>query len=159
MVGLRVFRAFRAVVEEYNSRAAVIAVDMLIGLTDEGGRGADFATAPSSALDCARPSSLAAGLGDRADRLRRCPWAPAREERRLADVRAVRRISEVAEAVDSGAPPYEVHPEVSFRALNGATRAAEEDDRKGARSGLELLQEDQATALCAGDAATGKLSR
>jgi predicted RNase H-like nuclease len=140
---VRVFRTFRALVDEYGERARVIAVDMPIGLTDEGGREADraarafvgprlrstvFPSPPRWALEAPdytaaralRPAG-AKGVGSQTFAL-------------------VRRIKEVAEVAESGAPVYEVHPEVSFCALKSAPLEWPKKTTEGREERLELLE-------------------
>ncbi|MDP8904019.1 MAG: DUF429 domain-containing protein [Chloroflexota bacterium] len=143
LVGVRLFRDFRLLLDDYGGRAKVIAVDMPIGLTDDGDREADraarafvgpklrstvFPSPPTWALDAAnypgaralRPQG-AKGVGSQTFAL-------------------VKRIKEVAEAVETGAPIFEVHPEVSFRALKGAPLEWPKKTSEGREERLELLE-------------------
>jgi predicted RNase H-like nuclease len=143
LVAIRVFRDFRSVVDEYGSRPAVVAVDMPIGLTDEGGREADFAARAfvgprlRSTVFPAPPRWALEAPDYPAARALRPAGAKGVASQTFA---LVKRIKEVAEAVESGAPIYEVHPEVSFRALKDTPLEWAKKTSDGREERLELLE-------------------
>ncbi len=142
MVATRVFRHFAEVVDEYAPRAAVIAVDMPIGLT-EGRRPADVAAREF--------------LGARRFSVFDSPPLWAMDASTYAEARAVRpigargmsaqtfalvrKIKEVEAARAGGAPIREVHPEVSFRAMKGLPLAWPKSTIEGREERLALLDQ------------------
>jgi predicted RNase H-like nuclease len=142
VVRVAVCRAFEDLLEHYRERAAVIAVDMPIGLTEEGGRAADFAArafvGPRHATVFPAPPRWALeALDFRAARALRPSGAKGVGAQAFA---LVKRIKEVAKAVASGPPVYEFHPEVSFRALKGAPLEWPKKTSEGREERLELLE-------------------
>jgi predicted RNase H-like nuclease len=142
LAGIRVFSDFTAVADEYESRAAAIAVDMPIGLTEDGDRPADsaarrfigprsssvFPAPPRWVLDASGYDDITALRPDRARGVTRQTFA------------LIEKIKEVAKVVEGGAPVYEVHPEVSFRALKGATLEWPKKSYQGTTERLRLLE-------------------
>jgi predicted RNase H-like nuclease len=136
-----VFGTFAALVEEAEGRADAIAVDMPIGLPEDGDRPADYAARRF--------------VGPRASSVFPVPprWvldAPdyqALQALRPADAKGVSRqsyaliakIKEVAEAVERAPRVYEIHPEVSFRALKGAVLEWPKKSYQGTTERLRLL--------------------
>jgi len=138
---IRVFPDIQSVFVEYGERAAAIAIDMPIGLSEEGERSADkaaraFVGARASSV-FAPPPRWVADLPDYA----------AAQELRPEQAKAITRqtfalvakIKEVAQAVEAGARVYEIHTEVSFRALKGATMVWPEKTYQGTDERLRLL--------------------
>jgi predicted RNase H-like nuclease len=143
VVAVRVFPALRGLVDEYGQRAEVIAVDMPIGLTDDGDREADRA---ARAFVGPRRGSTVFPSPPRWA-LEATDYAAARALRptdskgvTAQTFGLVKRIKEVAEVAESGAPVYEVHPEVSFRALKGAPLEWPKRTTEGREERLELLE-------------------
>jgi predicted RNase H-like nuclease len=119
---IRVFRNFSDLLEEFEGNADAVAVDMPIGLPEAGERPADLA---ARRFVGARASSV---FPVPPRWVLDAPDYDAVHALRPADAKGVSRqsyaliakIKEVGEAVADRTGVYEVHPEVSFRALKGS---------------------------------------
>ena len=139
---IRVFPDFNSLLEEFEGSAEVVAVDMPIGLPDDGDRPGDHAARRF--------------IGPRASSVFPTPprWVleatdyEAAQALRPTDMKGVSRqsfamiakIKEVAAAVEHRSGVYEVHPEVSFRALKGSALQWPKKSYQGTTERLRLLE-------------------
>jgi predicted RNase H-like nuclease len=143
VVKASVFPDLRSLLDEYGSLAEVIAVDMPIGLTDEGGRNADQAARAfvgprlRSTVFPAPPRWALEATDYAAARALRPDGAKGVGAQSFA---LVRKIKEIAALAETGATLYEVHPEVSFRALKGSPLDWPKKTSEGREERLELLE-------------------
>lgn len=121
-----VYRTFAELLAAAPS-GAIVAVDIPIGLRDAGARLCDVEArrmlAPgrsSSVFPAPLRSTLAAETHSEASALRRAAEGKGMSIQSFAITRKVREVEEaLAKAPEREAAVYEVHPEVSFAALNG----------------------------------------
>jgi predicted RNase H-like nuclease len=141
-VEVRVVREFQAVLGEYASRAAVIAADIPMGLNDQGIRDADreartlLGARRNAVFDAPPRWALSAATYPEARALR-----PEGGRGLSAQSFALmRKIKEVADVRKAGAAVYEVHPEVSFRAMRGGPLSWPKATTEGSQERRALLE-------------------